>query len=529
MTNSPAYASVGLTPGARRAAVLLVVLLAVALRLYGMTGNITFDSLVYAQDAYNLLNGTFNLNTDSWYSHRLPVFVPVALFYAMLGVSNLSTNLWPLLLSVLQILAVVWIGRKLVGSEAAILAAALVAMVPLDVVYAGVLSPDVVMASLLTFSAALWILGLEGRDVPSRLHVLLSGALCALACDTRAYALLIAVFFAGHALSRRAFVRTLPWWVLGFVAVVLPLAGVYARVTGDPLLPIRAMSAFYGESGHTQGLAGFLAYPLLALKPGSLMGLFSPLLVIAVLLALARPTRERWILLAWMAPVMLYLQFGSMSLTSYVPVFKRVRFLTPVLAPGALLLSSVLLEWLAPAGEKASEAMKFKNRGSVRLGLLLSILLVLFANSVWVTRGFRAANAPVAASFETAAGVLKTDMTVPVLFDHWRTSIRFGYYLGFKEGSHLYEGADESLRMLKGPATAGTRLGYLKWYKNAADLPDAFVVLEDGILAEAERVSASDPTRSAFPAKDIPAYVHNLPGSWRLLGRFGTLRVYRTR
>jgi len=517
----------GLTPGVRRAAILLVVLLAVALRLYGMTGNITFDSVVYAQDAYNLLKGTFNLATDSWYSHRLPVFVPVAMSYAVFGVGNLSTNLWPMLLSLLQVLAVLWVGRRLFGAETAILATVFMAMIPLDVIYAGVLAPDAVLAALLTFSAAFWILGLEGRDRPSGLYLALSGVFCALACDARAYALLIVVFFAGYALLRRIGLRTLLWWVLGFALVVLPLAVVYARVTGDPLLPIRAMSAFYGESEHAQGV-GLLAYPLLVLKPGSFTGLFALFFAAAAVWALARPTRQRWILLGWIAPVLLYLQFGSMSLTSYVPVFKRVRFLTPLLAPGALLLASVLLEALALAGDRASRVLRARNSALVRRALLVFVVLILFANSVWVTRGFRAANVPVAAAFKGAAGVFGSDTSVPVLFDHWRTSIRFGYYLGFKEGSHLYEGADESRRMLKGPATAGTRLGYLKWYKDPGSIPAAFVVLEDGIIEAVRKASANDPTRSQFPAKDIPYYAENPPQSWELVGQFGSLRVFRT-
>ena len=528
MTDSSSRAAaVGLTPGVRRAAILLVVILAVALRLYGMTGNITFDSVVYAQDAYNLLKGTFNLATDSWYSHRLPVFVPVALSYAALGVGNVSTNLWPMLLSVLQVLVVLWVGRRLFGAETAILAAAFMAMIPLDVIYAGVLAPDAVLAALLTFSAAFWILGLEGRDRPSGLYLVISGVSCALACDARAYALLIAVFFAGHAILRRTGLRALLWWVLGFALVVLPLAAVYARVTGDPLLPIRAMSAFYGESEHAQG-AGFLAYPLLVLKPGSFTGLFALFFAAAAVWALVRPTRQRWILLGWIAPILLYLQFGSMSLTSYVPVFKRVRFLTPVMAPGALLLASVLPEALAVAGDRVSRALRVRNDTLVRRVFLVCVVLVLFANSLWVTRGFRGANVPVAAGFKGAVSVLRSDMHVPVLFDHWRTSIRFGYYFGFKEGSHLYEGADESKRMLRGPATAGTRLGYLKWYENPDDIPAAFVVLEDGTIAAARRASADDPARSRFPAKDIPYYAENPPRTWELLGQFGSLRVFRT-
>ncbi len=518
----------GLTPGKERITFLLVVLFAVVYRLFGMTGDIMYDPAVYAQDAYNLLHGSFNLNTDSWYSHRLPVFVPVALAYAVLGVGAVSTNLWPLLLSIFQVVAVLWVARRLFGARTAVLAGFLTAMMPLDVIYAGILNPDAVLASFLTFSVVFWIAAFENRPAPSGALLFLSGLFCGLAVDTRAYALLIVLFFLGYSVWRRASWRALLLWAAGAAAVGVPIVLIYKFVTGDPLLPVRAMSGFYGDPERAEG-SGLLYYPRLILGLKSYTGLFALFFTVTAAWAVVRRSRERLIMLAWMAPILLYLQFGTMSLQAYVPVFKRVRFLTPFIAPAAILSASVVWEALGLFGEAAAKFLRLRDAAVVRRVLLGCLVLVLLANSLWIIRTHRTAHIAVAASFEDAARVLKTDVTAPVLFDHWRTSIRLGYYLRFEEGSHLYEGADETQRMLRGPATAGTRLGYLKWYENAADLPDAFIVLEDGILAEAERVSVSDPARTAFPAKDIPAYAHNPPGSWKLLGRFGTLRVYRTR
>jgi hypothetical protein len=371
-------------------------------------------------------------------------------------------------------------------------------------------------------------MGFEGRDEPSRPFMFLSGLFTGLAFDTRAYALLIVLFFLGYAVWRSASWRTLVWWVVGVAAVGVPIVLVYASVTGDPLLPLRAMSNFYGDAERGEGTR-MLYYPrlILAFKPYT--GLFALFFTAAAVWAMVRRTRERLILLAWIAPILLYLQFGSMSLNSFVPVFKRVRFLTPFVGPAALLSASVVWEALPLFGGGLARAMRLKDDGVVRRGLLACLVLVLFANSLWIMKTHRNAHAPMATDFENVVRVLRTDSRIPVLFDHWRTSIRFGYYLGFKEGSHLYEGADESQRMKKGPAVAGTRLGYLKWYENPGDLPDAFVVLDDGILAEAKRVSSNDAARSKYPAKDIPYYAEDPPKSWELLGRFGTFRVFRTR
>src|SRR5262245_36393641 len=511
----------------KRQAIVLVIVLAIAYRLWGMTGDITYDPAVYAQDAFNLLHGTFNLNTDSWYSHRLPVFVPVAPIYAALGVGDLSTNLWPLLLSTLQILAVIWVGGRLLGGPTALLAAVLLAIHPLDVTYSGFLSPDIVQASLLTFSCAFWILGIEGRAYPSRLFLFLSGLFCALAADTRAFALLIVVFFAGYAVWTRIPWRSFAWWGLGLAAVGVPLALTYTLVAGDPLLPVRAMSSFYGNPANAEG-ANLLFYPRLILRLRSNNGLFSLFFAAAAVWALARRTRERLILLAWIAPILLYLQFGSMSFRAYVPVFKWERFLTPFLAPAALLSASVVMEAAPPLAVRIARMLRARDPAPWRRGLVAGVVLALLVNSLWIVKAHLAEHVPVGAGFKAAAQVLESDASMPILFDHWRTAIQFGYYLRFQEGSHLYEGADETRRMLRGPTTAGTRLGYLKWYESPGLLPDAFVVLDDRVLAEAERAAAADPTRSKFPAKDIPIYAHDPPPSWRLLGRFGTVRVFRT-
>lgn len=505
----------------------LIIVLALFLRLYMVTGDIMYDPAVYAQDAYNLLHGTFRLDTDSWYSHRLPVFVPVTLVYAISGVGNYSTNFWPLLLSLVQMAAVMWLGYRWLGREAALLAGLFMAIMPLDVIYAGILNPDMPIATFITLSAVCWILGIEDRERPSRLLLLLSGLFCALAVGTRMYALLIALFFGIHWAWRRVPVRSLVWWAAGFAAFVIPVVLIYTVVTGDPLLRIRALAGFYGDPGHGEGL-GLLYYPSLVLSPRSNTGLFALFFAAAAVWAIVRPTRKRLLLLAWIAPILLYLQFGSMSLTSYVPVFKRVRFLTPFVAPSALLAALVISEDLRVVGRRIASVVRLRNEAIlVRIFLVLLVGLLL-VSSLWILKTRRATHTAIARSFERAATLVRGDTDVPVLFDHWRTSIRFAYYLGFEEGSHLYEGADETQRMRKDAAREKTRLGYLKWYDNPEELPDAFVVLEDEILAIAEQVSASDPSRSQFPAKDIPAYCNNPPASWTLLGRFGKLRVFRT-
>ena len=503
-----------------------ILLGALLYRLYAFTGDISYDPLVYAQNAYNLLNGTFRFDTLSMYDHRFTVFVPVALAYALLGVGTLSTHLWPLFLSLLQIAAVLWLGYRWLGREAAILGALLLALFPLDVVYAGILTPDVVIACFVTCSVVSWIGAFEGREKPSRILPFVAGVLCGLAVLTRPYAIVMLLFFAGDAIWRRASFRNLLQLCLGLASVGVPILLLYAIVTGDPLYSLRSISELCDVP--PPGGAKLLFYPQLIWSLKSSTGLFAPLFVVAAVIGLIRPTRQRLLLLLWILPMLIYLEFGTESWTSYVPVFKSVRYLTPLLAPASLLTALVILEELPRIVRRTGGLFRFSDADRVSSTLLVCLVLLLSASSFAYVRYYRGIHLGVTNSFRSVVAITRSEEGIPVLIDHWRTAIRLSYYLGFKEGSQFYIGADETQRMKRTRVFENSRLGYLKWYENPDDLPGAFIVLEDDILASADEAVASDPSRSTFPAKDIPAYCHNVPASWQFLGRFGSLRVFRT-
>ena len=152
-----------------------VLALALGIRLYALVGDMSPDALVYAQHAYNLINGTFSLWPDSQYAHRLPVFTPTALLYAAFGVGKFTTHLWPLLLSLGQIVAVVWLGTRMFSPRTGVLSGALLAMFPLDVRLARQLLPDIVLGALITVSVVTWLMAFYRRPRPGRVLLLLSG------------------------------------------------------------------------------------------------------------------------------------------------------------------------------------------------------------------------------------------------------------------------------------------------------------------------------------------------------------------
>jgi 4-amino-4-deoxy-L-arabinose transferase-like glycosyltransferase len=503
----------------------LVLLVGLALRCYAITGELSPDSTVYAQNAHNFLHGTFTLRDDSWYAHRLPVFVPVAAAYAAWGVNAVSTHLWPLLLSLAQLGLTMWLGARLLGGRAGIVAGGLLAFLPLDVLQAGSLMPDGVMATLLAAAAAFWILGQGASRDRSRLLMLLSGACLALATVVRVYSIVLAALYVGTAISRPRRLRDLAWPLLGGLAVGLPLAGVYLWATGDALYPLRVVSSAYGSQLAPEGNR-WLFYPSLLLRPGTETAFYPALFAAAIVFSLARLDRARFLLLLWALPLLLFLEFGTMSFTAYIPIYKRSRFLTVTAAPLSLLTASMLCAvapWLRERWRRARPRVW----GALMVTTGGVVLLAALANSLYVLRREHAQRAAAKARTEAVTALLSSQPTLPIFIDHWRTACRLAYYFGFREGSGFYRGADDRARMARAAAPINSRFRYLSWYPAANRLPSGFVVLDDTVLAA---VAGADSTsRGPFFAGEVPGYCYRPPASWHRLQRIGTWTVFENR
>lgn len=508
-------------PAAIWAAVVLLV--GFALRCYVITDDMYADSVVYAQNAYNLLHGTFTLRDDSWCTHRLPVFAPVALAYAAWGVNTFSTHVWPMLLSMVQLVLTMWLGFRLVGVRAGLVAGALLAFLPLDVNQAAHLMPDGVMATLLTAAAAFWIIGRERVGRHARLLMFLSGVCLALASIVRMYSIVLVALYLGDVITRPRTVRDLLWPVLGGLAVALPLAALYQVSTGDVLYPFRVVSDAYGRRLAPEGVS-MLLYPSLLWHPRQETTLYPALFAGALGYSLLRRDRAHVLLLLWGLPLLLFLEFGTMSLSHYVPIFKRTRFLTVVLAPLSLLAASMLCAVVPWLRERWQRAPRWRAWRAVIVSGGVFALLVGLADSLYVLRRDRAPLALAGAQTRAAAALLSSDPAMPVFLDHWRTACRLAYYLDFRGGSSFYLGAEDRARMVRGTGADVSRLRYLSWYPDADSLPPGFIVLDDAVL---DAVSKADSTSTGpFFAGEVPAYASPPPASWRLLRRIGPWRIY---
>ena len=505
-------------PTARDLLILLgILLLATGLRARALSGEMGPDSTVYAQYAWNLLHGDFSLGNSNQYTHRLPVFAPVSLFYAVGGVGRVTTAAWPLLLSLVGIATAFWLGRRLFGSAAGVIAALVLATLPLDAIEAGRLMPDVVMGSLIGLSGAVWM----GARDRGRLAGVASGILVALAAGVRPYSLLMLPLFVADAWATPDRRRRLLWVALGIVIVLVPGGIAYAVQTGDPLYRLHVISGLYSSGVLGEG-ARFEYYPRLIRMPWHETGLHPLLLVGCVLLCLPRPGPERARLLLWLGAFFGFLQFGSMSLTEWVPILKRIRFLTPLSLPAAVLVGSVVA---GVAGWTGETRWWTRARGAWRSLLRVGVgagLAGLLALCIWQIELDRRERLPRFEAFDAIAARLQHGDSIVV--DHWRTSIRLAWHLGYEFGAHYYL-VDDRHRMDPDAQAPDAEMGYLRWYANADDVPAGWVVTDEETLAGMRRLGDLQRT---FADEDVPEWALQLPEDWQLEVERAGLRLYRT-
>lgn len=491
--------------------------IALILRVFALSGEMGPDSTVYAQYAWQLLHGNFSLETGSWYAHRLPVFAPVSLSYALAGVGRIATAAWPLLVSLAQVATAFWLGRRFFGAPAGWVAAMVLALLPLDAIEAGRLMPDVILGGLMGIAGALWMGGQQARR-----NGLLVGTLLALAVIVRPYALLLLPLFGLDAWFIRTRRTLLPWTVVGLVAVAAPLLLAYGIETGDPLYRWRVVSDAYGSGVMAEG-AAFDFYPRLLATPWKSTGLHTLLLTGCFLVALVDPGRERTRLLVWIGVLFAFLQFGSMSLTEWVPILKRVRFVTILSLPGAVLVGSVVAGLAGWTDERRRWIpTPVWTRPVLRAGVAVG-LAGLLGLCIWRIDLDRSGRVPRNAAFERVGQMVAEE---PVVFtDHWRTAIRLAYYAGFAAGADYYRGADDRGRMDRAAQSDDARIGYLQWFADADEVPAGLVVLDEEAMRDLRKLAGTGRT---YAGNDIPAWVLAPPPAWALEFEGAGLRVYRT-
>ncbi|MFH1479452.1 MAG: glycosyltransferase family 39 protein [Candidatus Omnitrophota bacterium] len=321
---------------------IVVLFLAFIVRLIFFVGLSVGDEFAYAQHAYNLSIGEFSVDNGDWYSFRCAIFGPVSLFFDLFGVTDHTAVIWPLLCSLLSVLLIFAFARALFDIEAAFLASLVLAIFPLDAMYATHLMPDTIMPLFLGLSIYLFLKGDRSHiNKNSYLYFIFSGIALGIGYLTRDIAVIFfLLFFIAYIFYKRG-VRPKYFIIfLVFFLIVLIECIFYYVIKDDFFLRWHTVYGFYSNQKLPNN---FLYYPKAMFFPMGYFGIFYYFAAGSLVYSFfTKKIKDIAIILFWFFSIFLYLEFGTMNLDRFLPIFKEVRFLSVLTMPAVLLIAHFL-------------------------------------------------------------------------------------------------------------------------------------------------------------------------------------------
>jgi hypothetical protein len=355
-----------------RVAVLAIGVVWIGSRIVYWNGYYTEDSPGYVTDAIWMALGDYHAR-DHVNGLNVGTYLPVALPVWIFGKSEVALGLWPLSCSLLGLVSVAGVSRIFLDRPFNLLAAFLYATYPGDVFFSTVVMPDALQAGWFSFSLFL-LAGAYLRPAARHRLILAAAGLGMGACHLiRANDVLLVPVGVGAVAScaviwkrKRVAAAAVDCgaYLAGWVSVIAVEGFAYAWASHDFFHRFHVVTRHYGtlDSIARAGLntdARTIPFSLFAplrwwvhggwgeLSPEQAYhGLLfcwaaASLSIGAVALIISRGQSDRRVVagfavaIVWVLWPLLYHQFGSQSLTQFVPMHRLSRHLV-VYAPGAV-------------------------------------------------------------------------------------------------------------------------------------------------------------------------------------------------
>ena len=349
-----------------------VALLWLALRLAYFNGYYVEDSPGYVTDALYAATGNYHAR-DHVNGLNVGTYLPVAVPLRLQGKTEAALSLWPLACSLLGLASLAAAAARLFGPPFGLLAGVLYATYPGDIFFSTVVMPDAIQAGWLSCSMSLIVFAAHAAAPRSAAWLVMAGAAMGVCHLVRANdaALLpagvaaVALFWRlGKDAPAAGIVRHVLAYLGGWLAVIVLEGLAYQWAAGDFLHRLHVIARHYGTMASIRqwGLnidpdtIPFSLFPPLLWSRSGEWGtlnhdqayhglLFSwaalALLAAALVLRSVRqqvPPHARAALAVaavWFLWPVMFHQFGSQSITAYVPMHRLSRHLV-VYAPGAI-------------------------------------------------------------------------------------------------------------------------------------------------------------------------------------------------
>ena len=125
-------------------AILLIAIFGLALRLLFFVGIGFNDDSYYLEFAETIYKGyKFTPPLYVEWGVRIAVFYPIVFFWKILGINEFSTSIYFLLLSIGNIIFTYFLGKELFNKKVGLVAAFLMCILPLDIIYSTQVGPEI--------------------------------------------------------------------------------------------------------------------------------------------------------------------------------------------------------------------------------------------------------------------------------------------------------------------------------------------------------------------------------------------------
>ena len=205
--------------------IILILLFALALRIIFFTGINFNDDLTYTNFAHDVVEGKFSPHPYI-FATRLMMIYPIALLFFLFGISDFTVSIYILLTSLGSVLLTYLIGKELFNIRTGLVAAFLIALLPLEIIYATTIVPDVPLALYLGLSMYLFIKGSKNNK---NILYYLSGIAIGLAWLVKTIALayclvLIAIFIKEILIDKKKVTKAIKPYLLVLLGLLTILA-----------------------------------------------------------------------------------------------------------------------------------------------------------------------------------------------------------------------------------------------------------------------------------------------------------------
>ncbi len=176
---------------------LLIVMFALALRLWFFVGMEFFDDSMYLDYANKISKGVFVYPTWTW-SARIGFYFPIALSFYVFGINDISASLFTLLSSLGSVVVIFYLGREFFGVKTGLLSAFLLSFFTLDILHSTTINPDIPVQFFIGLAFLIFIFAKKAEEKKrlgrSRVLYFVSGCLTFYGYLIKEWALLIIPF-----------------------------------------------------------------------------------------------------------------------------------------------------------------------------------------------------------------------------------------------------------------------------------------------------------------------------------------------